>query len=143
MGVVALVRDDEDEIRQRSTGEIGFEFQQGYDAARTASLVQADGVEVNERVVLLDVNVGIAHVARTRHVLEVAFPRPPAGLDLVRQAGGVDEAVRTGAVYPESVAAHQSDVIGQAGMRDGIVLGEQSIFPSPAVVIGHLIVADD
>ena len=49
--------------------------------------IQADRIEVQERVMLLGVEVCIAHETGGRHALFVGFPGASAGFDQVGQVG--------------------------------------------------------
>jgi hypothetical protein len=46
-------------------------------------------------------------------------------------------------VDPESIATDHGNVVGQARVTDGVMLGEQGVLLRQAVEIGHLFVAND
>ena len=73
------------------------------------------------------------------HALQVGFPGAAAGLDLVGQVGLVHETIRAVAGNVLRAAAHQCDVVGQAGMADCEVIGQQHILLSQCVQMGHAV----
>ena len=112
-------------------------------ASFTPRLVQPDRVEVNKRIVLLDVEMRVAKVTRFRHVLLISFPGAATGFNEIGQAGRVDETIVAIGINAESITANESNIVRQARMRDRVILGQQRIFAREFVVIGHQVVAND
>jgi len=71
---------------------------------------------------LLNIIYFIAKKAWFRHILLVRFPCATAGFDVVRQTGCVDETVVAIDINSECITTYQGNVIGQTGMRDGVIL---------------------
>ena len=105
--------------------------------------IQADSVEVNEGVMFLNVNMGIAQIAGLGHILLIGLPGAAAGFDEIREAGRIDETIMAIGVNPEGVAAYQSNVVRQAGMPHRVILRKQRIFLCQPVVIRHERIPDD
>jgi hypothetical protein len=124
MHVVAEVRDDEGEVREAVAGKVAAEPREGDDAV--AMYPRAGNVaEVEERVVLLRVPAGRATgEPGIREILGVRLPRLACGREGVGKVAGVDDA--PGAVARDSVrrAGDEREVVREARMRDGVVLGQ-------------------
>src|SRR5450759_2685682 len=75
-----------------------------------------------------------ANKASRRQIFLVSFPGPARRLDLVRKAGGIDEAIRAITGDVKGVPANQGEVIGQAWVGYGKLTGEQRILAGPLVI---------
>ncbi len=135
--VVAQVRGDENEIRKRSRFDVRLKHSKGHNALFAARGIQPDRVEVNERIMLLNVVAFASEKAWFRDILLIRFPGAASGFDQVREAGRIDEAIAAIALDPKCVTAHQCNIVRQAGMPDCVILREQGVFTRQPVVIRH------
>ncbi len=90
---------------------------------------------------LLGVTAGLAQGAGVGHVFLVGLPGQPGSIQTSGEVGLVDKALGAVGVDAEGAAADQGEIVGQAGMADGIVLGEQGIVLGEAVEGGGMPIA--
>jgi len=124
---VADIRLDPDQIGHLPGCKVGIQLGERHDHLLTAVRIQADVIEVDKRIVLLVVTHCTAYETWLGHVFLIGLPTQPSCLNQISQVRCVNEAICAVGLNPESVAADQCDVIGQAGVADGVVLGEQSV----------------
>jgi hypothetical protein len=134
--VIANIWGDEDEIWKGAVRQIRIQHFKWYHRPITAFLIEADIIEVNERIVLLEISQGILLVTGCWHVFLVGLPGQPGGFDQVRQAGCINKTIHTGVVDPEGIPADHGNIIGQARMTEGKLLRQ-------TIEIWHLTAADN
>src|SRR2546428_3932851 len=129
MHAVAHVGRDPDEVRQRSSRQVHIEFGKR-NHLPAAGRVRGDVGVVDERTVLLGVLAGGASQKACRgQPFHIGLPGPLMRLDLIGEILTGDGTVCAVIRDPESISPGQRDVVGQAGMCDGIVRIRHRIIP--------------
>src|SRR6185503_2268130 len=98
---------------------------------------------VNERIMLLGIVTFASKITWLRHILLISFPCTSAGFDEVWQAGRIDKTIVAITLNPKCVAAHQCNIVREAGMPDRVILRQQRVFTRQPVVIWHKRITDD
>ena len=142
MRVVAKVGLDEKEIRKRAGLDVRLKRGEWDDAPLAARSVQPDWIEINERIMFLNIVGLIPQKARPWHVLLVGFPGAPAGFDIVGQTRRVDETIIAIDINTKGITTNESNVIRQTRMGNCVILRQQRIFAPKLIVIRHQRIAD-
>ena len=143
MAGIAQVRHDERKVGQLVTRQIAVQTGQRNYTAITARSIQTNRIEVQQRVMFLGIIARITHETRGRHAFQVRFPCPPAGLDLICQVGLIHETIRAVAGNALGAAAHEGNVIRQAGVCDRKIIRKEHILSGKCLQQRHLVAIDD
>ena len=77
-----------------------------------------------------------------RHILKIGAPGSAADFDLIRQVSSGDKTVVAIRADPKCISAEHGQIIGQAGMSDGVILHQEGIAIRILVVIWHRSISD-
>jgi len=72
----------------------------------------------------------------------VGFPCSSAGFDQIWQADRIDVTVSAIGSDAEGVPGYHGNIVGQAGVANGVMLGKQRVILRPAIEVGHLRITD-
>ena len=129
MHAVAHVGRDPGEVGHRSAGKIRIELRER-NHPPAAGRIRGDVGVVHERIVLLGVLAGGASQKACRgQPFHISLPGPLMRLDLIGEILTGDGTVRAVIRDPKGISPGQRDVVGQAGMCNGIVGIRHRIIP--------------
>jgi len=142
MGAIAHVRCDEDKIRQNTRSNICLQIIKRNDALVTTRRIEANRIEINERIMLLTVIHCAADETWLGHILLIRFPCTTAVFNQIWQTGNVYKTISAVRTDAKCVSADHRNVIRQAGMGYGVKLSQQSVVIGKPVEGWHSRVAD-